>query len=86
VHWQTLITSLLVLACASYASWSVMPAAWRHRFAAWAGRPLTVANGCGGGCAGCEATKTTKSAGAQNKAHNEARTSVIRIVRRPPLG
>jgi len=53
---QTLITALVVLACAAYASWTLMPNAARRALSRWLlRRELTPeaggCGGCGGGCA-----------------------------------
>ena len=68
--WQTLIAALLVLACAAYAGWTLMPAALRARLRP--GQPVSA--GCGG-CDGCGSTKTAKAAPLAQPIH---------IVRRPP--
>ncbi|OYU75782.1 MAG: hypothetical protein CFE45_32305 [Burkholderiales bacterium PBB5] len=53
---QTALTALIVLACAGYASWTLMPAAWRRTLHRRLLRREPVADaggcgGCGGGCA-----------------------------------
>ena len=71
--WQTLLTALLVLGCAGYAAWSLMPAALRRRLRARLGaKPVADAGGCGG-CGGC--SDTPAKPGAPQPVH---------IVRRPP--
>lgn len=73
MHTQSLIVALLVLLCAGYALWTLMPAAARRALAArllrWPlpsllARPLEKARRGFGGCAcdGCEANPTAKSA------------------------
>jgi len=49
---QTLITTAIVLASASYATWALMPSGWRRALARRLGRPLPAPVGCGG-CGGC---------------------------------
>jgi ferrous iron transport protein B len=73
--WQSLVTALLVAACAVYALWSLLPRSLRQRVAAWRGKPLPPAGACGG-CDGC---------GSSPKAE-PPKEAVIRIVRRPPGG
>ena len=85
---QYLVVALIVLGCAVYASWTLMPAALRRRSAtalaalAWP-RPVArwlakQAAGAGAGCAGCE-----RSALAVPKAAVGA-TTPITFHRRPP--
>jgi hypothetical protein len=80
MNWQAAVTSLVVTACAVYAVWTLMPAAWRRRCraAAFGTEAAAVdAGGCGG-CGGCEA--------AAAKAPGAPREAVIHVVRRPPAG
>ena len=83
---QALIVAVIVAACASYSTWSLMPAAWRQRLArrllqwpalagqAWLQRAAAQRGGCGDGCSSCDA-------GAAKPAAPGAR-QVIRIHRR----
>lgn len=71
--WQTLVATLLVLACTGYAAWSLMPAALRARLRP--GQP--AASGCGG-CGGCGPAAGNPAGTSPTKAQP------IRIVRRPP--
>ncbi len=81
---QALLAGLLVVACSSYAMWSLMPAALRRRVAAWRGRPLPAAGSACGGCDGCgSAARAPVAPGAAGLPEG---TSVIRIVRQPPRG
>ena len=86
---QYLVVALIVIGCAVYASWTLMPAALRRRSATaltalpW---PRTVASwlagqaapGTGSGCDGCE-----RSARAVAKASAGAPTPIT-FHRRPP--
>jgi hypothetical protein len=62
---QYLVVALLVLACAAYATWTLMPAAlrrrsaaalaplpWPHAAARWLAAQAAPATGCG--CDGCD--------------------------------
>ncbi len=73
--WQTLVTALVVAACAACALWSLLPRSLRQRVAAALGKPLPPASGCGG-CDGCSSSPKPATPG----------EAVIRIVRRPPGG
>ena len=82
---QGAIVTVVVLACCTYSSWTLMPAALRRRLASFlmrnrwlANRPALqrAAQPAGSGCAGCE--KNTAPAVASATRSGE---SVIRIVR-----
>ena len=86
---QYLVVALIVLGCAVYASWTLMPAALRRRSAAalaalpwpsaaarWLGRQAASAPGCG--CHGCD-----RSTLATPKASAGAPTPIT-FHRRPP--
>ena len=75
MNWQAVVTSLLVLACAAYSAWTLMPAALRQRCRLTLGQsqPAVDAGGCGG-CNGCAAKKPTAPAAEQ----------VVNFVRRQP--
>jgi len=84
---QSLIVGLVVLACAAYSAWTLMPAAWRRALAGrllqrrilagqgWLQRAAGSGGGCASGCDGCgEAAKPAPAPGAPQ---------VIKIHRRP---
>jgi hypothetical protein len=75
MHWQNLVTGLIVAGCTAYAAWRLMPASLRGRLALLLGRPAPAAAACGG-CDGC-GSGAAKSAAAAGPA-------VIKIVRQPP--
>jgi hypothetical protein len=75
--WQTLVTAVVVGACAAYALWAVLPAALRRRVALRLGRPAASAGG--GACGGCSDCGSAPPA-----ATGPPGEAVIRIVRRPP--
>lgn len=91
---QTLIVALLVVGCATYATWTLMPAAMRRviassllklplpkTFAATMRRAATVSSGCG--CDGCDHAPAKS---AQKPARNAAPNApqVVTFHPRPP--
>ncbi len=75
MDWQTFVTGLLVMACAGYSAWTLMPAALRQRCRLALGRPQRAARA--GGCGGCEGCATKKPA-------TPAAEQVVTLVRRQP--
>ena len=75
MDWQAILTNLLVLACAGFSAWTLMPAALRQRCRQALGRagPVVEAGSCGG-CDGCASKKPAAPAAEQ----------VIRFIRRKP--
>ncbi len=74
---QSVLTAIIVGGSAGYASWALMPAAWRaaiHRRLGRAPAPVSGCSGCGGGCA------------APPGAVAAPRTAIVRVHRRPKAG
>ena len=71
---QTAISALIVAGCAGYATWALMPKAWRRSLARQVlGREPAPQPGCGG-CGGCDSS-------APSAADLPPGTSVIRLHR-----
>jgi hypothetical protein len=64
---QTLVTAVIVVGSAAYASWRLMPDAWRRALARRVGRDAP-AGGCGG-CDGCEPARANHAAAKPIRVH-----------------
>jgi hypothetical protein len=53
MDWQTVVTALIVIGCAVYAAWKLMPAALRQRGRTAFGISAPASAGGCGGCDGC---------------------------------
>ncbi len=82
--WQTLATTLLVVACSLYSAWRLMPAGLQRRLRLALGVPVasTASGGCGSGCGGCGGAPSNSPTSARKSA--PAGEQAIHIVRRPP--
>jgi hypothetical protein len=67
MDWQTVVTALIVIGCAAYAVWKLMPAALRQRCRAAFGITAPASAGGCGGCDGCDSPP--KPAGAEQVVH-----------------
>ncbi len=75
---QSVLTAIIVGGSAGYASWALMPAAWRAAIHRKMGRTPAPVSGCGGCGGGCAAPPSAAAA--------PPRTAIIRVHRRPKAG
>ena len=74
---QSTLTALIVGGSTGYASWTLMPAAWRAAINRKLGRTSALASGCSGCGGGCAPSAGTVAAPG---------TAVITVHRRPKAG